>query len=132
MPKGAVPERYRDILESTALGHLATIASDGRPQVNPVWFLSDGQSVYLSVKPETAKYRNLRANPSVAMSVVDLARPDRYIEIRGEVVAFELFETLAWVNQLARKYTDADFTGGVDGEPRYKVTIRVDAWTGQG
>jgi len=100
--------------------------------LNRVWFLSDGQAVYLSVKPETAKYRNLRANPSVAMSVVDLERPDRYVEIRGEVVGFELFETLAWVNELARKYTGADFTGGTDGEPRYKVTIRVDAWTGQG
>ena len=132
MPKGAVPERYRDILDSKALGHLATIGSDRRPQVNPVWFLSDGQSVFLSVKPETAKYRNLRANPAVAMSVVDLARPGRYLEVRGEVVAFELYETLAWVNQLARKYTGTDFTGGRDGEPRYKVTIRIDAWTGQG
>jgi nitroimidazol reductase NimA-like FMN-containing flavoprotein (pyridoxamine 5'-phosphate oxidase superfamily) len=36
MPKGAGPERYRDILASTALGHLATIGPDGRPQVNPV------------------------------------------------------------------------------------------------
>jgi hypothetical protein len=34
------------------------------------------------------------------MSVGDLARPDRYIEVRGEVVGFALFETLAWVNQL--------------------------------
>jgi PPOX class probable F420-dependent enzyme len=132
MPKGTVPEQYQDILESTALGHLATIGLDGRPQVNPVWFLSDGQYVYLSVKPETVKYRNLRANPAVAMSVGDLSRPNRYLEVRGEVVAFELYETLAWVNQLARKYTGADFTGGRDGEPRYKVTIRIDAWTGQG
>jgi PPOX class probable F420-dependent enzyme len=132
MPKGAVPERYQDILESKAPGHLATIGPDGRPQVNPVWFLSDGQHVFLSVKPETAKYRNLRVNPAASMSVTDLARPDRYVEIRGEVVAFELYETLAWVNQLARKYTGADFTGGTDGEPRYKVTIRIDAWTGQG
>jgi PPOX class probable F420-dependent enzyme len=132
MPKGDVPEQYLDMLASRALGQLATIGPDGRPQVNPVWFISDGRHVYLSVRPETAKYRNLRANPVVAMSISDLARPDRYVEIRGEVVAFELFETLAWVNQLARKYTGADFTGGVDGEPRYKVTIRVDAWTGQG
>jgi PPOX class probable F420-dependent enzyme len=132
MPKGAVPESYRDILESKALGHLATIGPDGRPQVNPVWYLSDGQHVFLSVKPETVKYRNLRANPAVAMSVTDLERPDRYVEVRGEVVAFDLYETLAWVNQLARKYTSADFTGGTDGEPRYKVTIRIDAWTGQG
>jgi hypothetical protein len=99
--------------------------------LNQVWFLSDGRSVYLSVKPETVKYRNLRANPAVAMSVEDPARPDRCVEVRGEVVGFELFETLTWVNQLARKYTGADFTGGVDGEPRYKVTIRIDAWTGR-
>ena len=132
MPRGEVPEHYRDILDSKALGHLATIGPDGRPQVNPVWFLSDGQYVYLSVKPETAKYRNLRANPAVAMSVGDPARPDRYLEIRGEVIAFELFDTLAWVNHLARKYTGSNFTGGTDGEHRYKVTIRVDAWTGQG
>jgi PPOX class probable F420-dependent enzyme len=132
MPKGEVPERYRDILDSKALGHLVTIGADGRPQVNPIWFIFDGEHVSLSVRPETAKYWNLRANPAVAMSVVDLVQPDRYVEIRGEVVAFELYETLAWVNQLARKYTGADFTKGTDGEPRYKVVIRIDAWTGQG
>jgi PPOX class probable F420-dependent enzyme len=98
MPTGEVPQRYRDILGSKALGHLATIGADGRPQVNPVWFLSDGQNVYLSVKPETVKYRNLRANPAVAMSISDLARPGRYLEIRGEVIAFELYATLVWVN----------------------------------
>jgi PPOX class probable F420-dependent enzyme len=132
MPKGEVPERYRDILDSTALGHLATIGPDGRPQVNPVWFLWDGRFVSMSVKPETAKYRNLRASPFIAMSIGDLARPNRYLEVRGEVIEFELFDTLAWVNQLARKYTGADFTAGRDGEHRYKVTIRIDGWTAQG
>jgi PPOX class probable F420-dependent enzyme len=127
-----VAEHYRDILDSKALGHLATIGPDGRPQVNPVWFLSDGQHVYLSVKPDTVKYWNLRTNPAVAMWIGDLAHPNRYVEVRGEVVAFELYDTLAWVNQLARKYTGADFTGGTNGEHRYKVTIRIDAWTGQG
>jgi PPOX class probable F420-dependent enzyme len=68
-----VAEHYRDILDSKALGHLATIGPDGRPQVNPVWFLSDGQHVYLSVKPDTVKYWNLRTNPAVAMSIGDLA-----------------------------------------------------------
>ncbi len=132
MPKGPVPDRYRDLLESPALGHLATAGLDGRPQVNPVWFISDGEHVYLSIKSDTGKYRNLRSNPAVAMSVSDLSRPDRYVEMRGTVVAFELFDTLTWVNQLARKYTGADFTGGTEGEHRHKVTIRVDSWTGQG
>jgi PPOX class probable F420-dependent enzyme len=132
MPKGTPPDRYRDILASTALGHLATIGPDGRPQVNPVWFIADDAHVYLSVKAETVKYRNLTANPHVAISIADSTNPERYVELRGEAIAFELFDTLDWVNQLSRKYTGADFAGGVAGEHRYKVTIRVDGWTGQG
>ena len=132
MPKGRVPERYHDLRASKALGHLATIGADGRPQVNPVWFIFDGERFYLSVKADTVKYRNLRATPHVAMSVLDSERPGRYVEIRGEVEALELFDTLRWVNQLAHKYTGADFTRGAEGEHRSKVTIRVNAWTGQG
>lgn len=132
MPKGSVPERYRDLLGSTALGYLATIGADGRPQVNPVWFIADASFVYLSVRQASAKFRNLRANPAVAMAIGDPAEKDRYLEVRGEVIEFERYETLEWVNQLARKYTGGDYTRGVAGEPRYKVTIRIDAWTAQG
>ena len=131
MPKGPVPDRYRDILESTTLGHLATIDANGRPQVNPVWFIWDGERVLLSVKAETNKYRNVRDNPHVAISFSDVTRPDRYLEIRGSVIDLELFDNLSWVNHLARKYTGADFAQGADGELRYKVTIRVDSWTAQ-
>ena len=127
MPKAPVPERYRDILESRALGHLATIDPNGRPNVNPVWFLWDGEHVLLSIKPDTAKYRSLRADSNVALSVSDPSRPDLYVELRGTVVDFELFDNLSWVNQLSRKYTGSDFTGGVAGEHRYKVTVRIDS-----
>ena len=133
MPKGPPPDRYRDLLEGRVLGHLATVDADGRPQVNPVWFLWDdaSQSVLLSIKAETRKLRNLRANLHVAMSFSDPARSDRYLEIRGTATEFELYDTIEWVNVLARKYTGADFMHGADGEHRYKVTIRVDSWTAQ-
>ncbi|MEA2582146.1 MAG: hypothetical protein QOF33_231 [Thermomicrobiales bacterium] len=36
MPQGRVPERYKDILESTTMGHLATVDERSHPQVNPV------------------------------------------------------------------------------------------------
>jgi len=132
MPKAPVPDRYHDLLEGTGLGHLATVDASGRPQVNPVWFIWDGERVLLSVKAETRKYRNLRGNPAVAMSFSDPARPDRYLEIRGTATELELFDTIEWVNVLARKCTGADFTHGADGEHRYKVTIAVESWNGQG
>ena len=131
MPTGQVPEKYRDILESTTLGHLATVDEQGRPQVNPMWFLWDGERILLSVKANTRKYRTLRHDPHIAMSFTDLQEPERYVEIRGAVVDFELYEDLTFVNQLARKYTGADFQHGYPGEHRYKLTIRVDGWTGQ-
>lgn len=132
MPSGPVPERFADLLASRNLGHLATVDADGRPQVNPVWFIATAEHLYLSVKADTAKLRNLRGNPAVALSIVDPANPARYVELRGTVTDLELFDTLAWVNHLAMKYTGAAFTGGRDGEHRYKVTIRIDGWTGQG
>ena len=33
-----IPEGYEDLLESTALVHVATIGPHGEPQNNPVWF----------------------------------------------------------------------------------------------
>ncbi len=132
MPKGQIPAQYHDIMQSTTLGHLATLDAEGLPQVNPVWFLWDGEHVLMSVKANTQKYRNLRRNPHLAISFQDLTQRQRYVEIRGEVIDFELYEDLTFVNQLARKYTGADFQHGNAGEHRYKLTIKVNAWTGQG
>ena len=131
MPKGKIPDQYHDILESTTFGHLATVDELGRPQVNPVWFLWDGEHILLSIRPVTKKYTNLRNDPHLAISFLDPANPYRYVEIRGEVVDWELYTTLDFVNLLSRKYTGADYTRGFVGEERYKVTIRVDSWTGQ-
>ena len=131
MPAGPVPDHFTDILRSPALGRLAAVDEQGRPQVNPVWFHWDGKHVLLSVKPETRKYRNPRRDPHVAISVLDPARSGRSIELRGEVIAFELYEDLTFVNQLAQKYTGADFPHGYPGEHRYKLTVQINSWTGQ-
>jgi PPOX class probable F420-dependent enzyme len=131
MPKGQVPAQYHDILQSTMLGHLATIDEHGLPNVNPVWFLWDGEHILLSIRPVTKKYKNLRNDPHLAISLLDSATPYRYVEIRGEVIEWELYTTLDFVNLLSQKYTGADYTRGFVGEERYKVTIRVDSWTGQ-
>ena len=45
MPKEAVPDRYRDNLDSTAVGPLVTLGPYGRPQIARVRFLSEGRHV---------------------------------------------------------------------------------------
>jgi len=132
MPIGPLPVSHLDLLASPVLGQLATVDSHLRPQVNPVWFIWDDNRLVLSIKPETVKFRNLRKNPAVALSILDPKNSYRYLELRGKAIDFELYTTLEFVNRLAHKYTGADFTGGVDGEERYKVSIEIDSWSAAG
>ena len=129
MPKGPMPSSHLDLLERPVMGQLATVDANGHPQVNPVWFLFDGKHLLLGVKGGTAKLRNMRNNHWIALSVIDPDDPYRYLELRGRVISFELYKTLTFVNLLARKYTGADFTGGVAGEERYKITTVIESWT---
>lgn len=131
MPHGPIPDDLVDLLAGNALGHLATLDREGRPHVNPVWFLWDGERLLLSIKPETVKYRNLRRDPHATLCISDPDRPARYLELRGTASEFKLYEDLTFVNVLARKYTGADFTSGKVGEHRYRVTIEVESWTAQ-
>ena len=74
---------HRDLLERPLYAHVAIIRPDGSPQVNPMWFSYDGQSIRLTHTRTRQKYRNLMANPAIAMSVNDPDEPYRYLEIRG-------------------------------------------------
>jgi PPOX class probable F420-dependent enzyme len=103
-----IKEDYRDLLESTALAHIATVGPRGEPQVNPVWFGWDGTHVRFSQTTGRQKYRNVQREPRIALSIVDPNNPYRYLEIRGRVVAVEPDPELAFINSMAKKYLGQD------------------------
>ena len=78
-----IPADYRDLLERPLFGHLATVRPDGKAQVNPMWFLFDGEMLRFTHTSKRQKYRNLMANPSFAMSIADPDSGYRYLEVRG-------------------------------------------------
>ena len=131
MPRPPIPAEYNDLLESTSLANIATVDANGRPQVNPVWFIWDGTNILIGVREATAKYRNLRSNPNLALAILGAANPHRYLELRGTIVKFHHYTDLGFVNQLARKYTGKDFPPDTAGESRYRLTMHVPSWTGQ-
>jgi PPOX class probable F420-dependent enzyme len=96
-----IPSSHADLLDSTALAHVATIGPDGKPQNNPVWFGWDGTHVLFSQTTGRQKYRNLQANPEVALSIVDNANAYRYVEIVDD-------PDNAFINSMAKKYLDQD------------------------
>ncbi|MFI6985757.1 PPOX class F420-dependent oxidoreductase [Embleya sp. NPDC050154] len=61
----------RTLLAESRLGVLATIKSDGRPQLSPVMPFYDGEAgvLYVSMTEGRAKTANLRRDPRAALEV---------------------------------------------------------------
>lgn len=81
-----IPADHLDILENPNYGHLGTVRPDNTVQVNPMWFLYDGENIRFTHTTRRYKYRNLQLNPSMSLSVVDPTEPDRRLELRGRLV----------------------------------------------
>ena len=79
-----VPQSHQDLLESS-VASFATVGPDGRPQLTEVWFLYEDGSIALSLNSERQKTKNLIARPHCSLLILDLADPQRYLEIRGDV-----------------------------------------------
>ena len=106
------PEKYRDLLDdkTKVFAYLATVMDDGSPQVTPVWFNSDDKYLLINTAVGRVKDRNMKARPQVAICIADPNDPDRYVQIRGNVVesttegANDHIDTLAWKYRGIRKY----------------------------
>jgi len=107
-----VPDSFKDLLADKirAFAYLATLMSDGSPQVTPVWFNTDGTYILINSAAGRAKDRNMRACPQVALVIADPKNPYRYIQIRGQVVEITREGADAHIDALAGKYT---------GTPKY-------------
>jgi PPOX class probable F420-dependent enzyme len=100
------PEEFLDLLreDSKAFLYLATVMSDGSPQVTPVWFSADGEDILINTAEGRAKDRNMKARPKIAMTIQDPNDPYRYLGIRGEVVSYTREGADEHINALSFKY----------------------------
>jgi PPOX class probable F420-dependent enzyme len=121
-----IPEKFLDLVNKTAaFANLATIMKDGTPQVTPVWFDYDGAHILVNSAKGRVKDRNMRANPMVALSIVDPANPYRYLQIRGKVTEITEAGADAHIDRLAKKYLGVEsYPNRTAGEVRviYKIT----------
>jgi hypothetical protein len=79
------------------------------------------------------KDRNMRANPRVAVSIMDPANPYRYLEVRGKVVEVTEQGADAHIDKLAKKYLGQDrYPGRRPGEVRVIVKVVPERVQGMG
>ena len=123
--RSIIPEGVRDLLQTTALAHIATIGPKGEPQVNPVWFDWDGEFVKFSQTKARQKVRNIDRDPRIALSIVDPENQFRYLEVRGVVDRIEEDPDLEFISSMSEKYTGVTpYPNHRPGDERIVVYVR--------
>jgi PPOX class probable F420-dependent enzyme len=108
--------------ETRAYAFLGTIMPDGSPQVTPVWFNSDDEHILINSAKGRVKDKNMRARPAVAMTIIDMKNPYRYLHVRVKVVEITDEAAVEHISTLSIKYTGGPFSVP-EGETRviYKI-----------
>jgi PPOX class probable F420-dependent enzyme len=127
------PEAYLDLLERPLFAHFATVATDGSPRVNPMWFLWDNEEgvVKLTHTNQRFNYHFLQKSPKIALSITDPDDEYRYLQLRGEIENVEPDPTGAFYSTLQQRYRG--YTTEVkDRAVRVILTIRPTAFKVRG
>lgn len=89
-PGVAIPESHRELVEKSSGAVLSTIRhKDGLLSANPVGYTWDGEVFRISTLKSRVKYKNILADPRVALCIMSKQDSTVYIEFRGHAVIEE-------------------------------------------
>ena len=133
-----IPDSAKELIESGAIGHLATVSPAGRPQLTSVWVAVEGDDLLTAhLNPALRKLENVRGNPRVAISFEGSAiRPPGLREclvLYGRA-SIEEGGAAELLQQLAHVYLgpDVKFPPIDDPPPGVRLRIAVDRVSGLG
>ncbi|MHB8295546.1 MAG: PPOX class F420-dependent oxidoreductase [Acidimicrobiales bacterium] len=99
-----VPDSHLDLLKRPLFAHVSTMRPDGLIQSNPMWFTWDGSVLRLTTSTPRQKYRNVRDDDRVSVSVHDPDQPYRYVELRGRLTQIQPDAQGVFFDELADRY----------------------------
>jgi PPOX class probable F420-dependent enzyme len=106
-----LPDEVRELLAGPNYVHLSTIRADGSPRNHVVWVGLEGNHILVCTSDFTWKAKDMRSNPHVALSVVDLHNPYRMAAVQGTVVEIRPDHDCTYMDRIAIKYTSKPFPG---------------------
>jgi len=113
------------LIDGPNFGHLATIMSDGSPQVAPVWIGREGDLLLFGTSDDTLKAKNTRRDPRISLSVIGYLDSYREVQIRGKFVERRSDESLEIMGNIAHQYTGNAFPWRA-GKGRVVLVIGAD------
>jgi PPOX class probable F420-dependent enzyme len=118
-----IPASHRSLIETNQAVVLATIGTDGFPQVTAVWFLFEDDTVKMSLNTARQKTKNLQRHPECSLFFMDQANPYRTLEIRARA-ELRPDPDYAFADKIGAKYGGADLRANDrPGEARVEVAF---------
>jgi PPOX class probable F420-dependent enzyme len=117
--------KARKLFDDPNVLFVATINTDGSPQVTPVWTELDNGYISFNTAVGRVKERNIRRDPRVGLSITARDNPMDKVDIAGRVVdLIEGDDAFAQIDDLAEKYIgQRPYPWLQEGEKRVKVVI---------
>src|SRR6266705_200792 len=79
-------EEIKALVRGANFAHLATLMTDGSPQVAPVWVDLEGDSILVCTGEGSLKAKNTRRDPRVGLSIIAMDNPYQEAQLRGRIV----------------------------------------------
>lgn len=121
-----IPDSIKEFLQKPNLAILATVSPSGKPQATPVWFMLDGDEILMDTSQGRVKLRNMRANPSVAVTIYDRDNPYQYVQFRGQVI-LDSKTGARDIDRLSIRYRGKPYQYPPTDAPQKRVSVRLRA-----
>jgi PPOX class probable F420-dependent enzyme len=106
---------YRQLIEEPVTAVIAVMGAAGRPNLTPVWFDFEGDTILLNLATHRRKVDWLKANPQATFLLMNPQNPYHWLSIKGTVTR-EISEddpaegprVTAQLNRIFKKYTGGE------------------------
>jgi PPOX class probable F420-dependent enzyme len=129
-PAVSLPSALLELAAKPVLIIMATKRQDGSIQLNPIWFEFRDGLVVVNSNTRRSWPRNLQREREATMLLVDPEVPDRYAQIRAQLIEVTPDPRVEVIDQLARRYTGKKFRALEPGEERITLRLKPTKVTG--
>ena len=80
-------EHYRHLIDGPYIASLATLGSNNRVQLSPMWFQADPDRIHVRINTKVgrAKDKHMQASPNVSIQIIDHENFYHWITIYGRI-----------------------------------------------
>jgi len=120
-----LPDPLKAVIDGENYAHLTTLDPDGSPQASAMWIMRDGHRIVFNTAEGRRKWRNIREDPRVAVSLSPVGKPYQNWSIQGRVAEMRTSDGVEIIDQLAQKYLGKEKYPWLTPE-MVRVTVIVD------